>query len=128
MENLKYNPFEEGFTRLVTLERFLFNLETSTVHSINWFLPNYNTVDPRIFPECLKRLLQYCRIISKQINDIKHIEILNESGVIFTTDVFVHDVNFIRKAIQVIVDFVTYCKKQIFWISINQLEQLVFVK
>lgn len=127
MENFKYNPFEKGFTQLVTLEILFSNLESNPVRSIDWFLPNYTHVDPRFYPEYLSRLLKYCKLISNQDITLKHEHILNESGVFLTPPVIFNELSFIKQGIQVIAEFVAFCKKQIFWISINQNEQIVFV-
>jgi len=127
MENFICNPFEKGFAQLVTLETLFSKLELEPIRSLDLFLPNYTAVDPLYYSDYLKRLMQYCRLISNQNCVINHKQILNESGIFLTPQLTFNEVRFIRQGIQVIVEFVLFCKKQVFWISVNQNEQIVFV-
>jgi len=67
------------------------------------------------------------KLISDENVRCKNKEILNESGVFLTHPIIFNELRFIKLGIQVIAEFVAFCKKQIFWISVNQNEQIVFV-
>lgn len=127
MENFIHNPFENGFVQIVTLETLLLTVGLETIYSLVYFLPNYTGIDSHHYPETLEQMMQNCRLISNKNFKIKPKQILNESGIILTPEIIINDVNFIRQGIQVIAEFVAFCKRQIFWISINQNERLVFI-
>lgn len=120
------NLFIKGYVQLYSSQYIFSVIQSHEVRSLKLFLPNITTIDPIEFIRCLNLTKQQCLRISDELI-IKSTNILQEQGLLLLPHAITHNVLLIGAVIQTVIEFMKLGNKQIFWLSLNQQDLLVYV-